>query len=758
MSDPEITQILSSLESLKGGDDDADFESLRGLVTELATVVSKKKYIVDVEYAVPEDLTDPYSDMLPITQTKTGDTDISEDGSNSGIASLDGDSQPGSFLRLPSNRTIHFIPDASAKCGGHRADGLNFASSQEKTSGGKVQKLSDTDRNACISHRGGSTRSGDGVPKKQPAHYHPEDSYSFMTAGPLTHPLCFFCGLLVFAFQVFGIFLVYAGTANQGPLWNGKEKEDFDNPDAGMDGEFFAVFIPSNAAALVRCTQIYALLVFALFQNESSGDIINSIRVFSSLKGSCRSAVHISNVLRFFQGLFASFTAIILIMSDSDAVNIVLNITAVNYISGFDETFFAMALNGWFGSYMLHRAKEIANGDALDENEGYFSTQERATDKDENFLFSYLVGTSSILIIFTVVFSMVVWYQNSYSHWTTEVFRVRFEEPNLEEYSGCYQMEEGQRHDRRMVYKYIDSDTSNATFAYCREHERWVFLTENMSNPCIADNAADTMKEKQIAYSPSTLAFDISHVSEATWVSPSINKPLDMYFTDLRGNSSELGMLFCDAKIGNGKCDDDLNTFDVGFDGGDCCATSCIDSEFECGEKNASVFGVRNNDSFAFQNCSDPDFTEKINVTISDFEYKDIANQPFEWIGDSDMKNSDWKEFWKSQESAHPTLKLECSNKKVFYSRIDGSMKGRTEKALVAKHDENCELTVDSFDPIFNVSVDVNSSRPESVRFGFFRKKIKEKSLNSIPTAIGNLTHFTDKGMKLNINLSKFYN
>ena len=111
--------------------------------------------------------------------------------------------------------------------------------------------------------------------------------------------------------------------------------EDTDNPDSG----FLSSFIPSNVDTLSRATQFMALLSYCTFADESVKDMTTAIEMWPSIKkaqkGNHVKRIMLSCFLRFLQGLMAILVALLMIVTTADVIDIILNFTAVNFISAF---------------------------------------------------------------------------------------------------------------------------------------------------------------------------------------------------------------------------------------------------------------------------------------------------------------------------------------------------------------------------------------------------------------------------------------
>ena len=82
-----------------------------------------------------------------------------------------------------------------------------------------------------------------------------------------------------------------------------------------------------------------ALLSYCTFADESVKDMTTAIEMWPSIKkaqkGNHVKRIMLSCFLRFLQGLMAILVALLMIVTTADVIDIILNFTAVNFISAF---------------------------------------------------------------------------------------------------------------------------------------------------------------------------------------------------------------------------------------------------------------------------------------------------------------------------------------------------------------------------------------------------------------------------------------
>jgi hypothetical protein len=170
---------------------------------------------------------------------------------------------------------------------------------------------------------------------------YPGDTYSFMAIhSPFVEPIFFLFGFMVFLLQIAFLMFMFLSLVVKNLRFG-----EIDNPDDGDDNvnftTLFAKFIPANVNWVANATQIIAILSYCIFADSSLMDMAKAVEQFPRgdrarpYDGIRR--VRFSCVLRLIQGLLATIVTMLLIVTSADVVDIILNFTAVNYISNLDE-------------------------------------------------------------------------------------------------------------------------------------------------------------------------------------------------------------------------------------------------------------------------------------------------------------------------------------------------------------------------------------------------------------------------------------
>jgi len=541
-----------------------------------------------------------------------------------------------------------------------------------------------------------------------------EDCYSFLAlgCGP-DNRVPFFYGLLVFAFQI-GFLILMIGSKVERSM---SANEDIDNPDETG----FAEYMPANASLVVRATQYVSIFAFVIFAEDSIGDVVDAVRFFPLPVWSTENLfVSLACVMRFSQGVLACFTVFLLVMTSEDVIDIVLNFTAVNFISSLDDAAFELAKLGRYGDVLKKKAEDIEENIKVEhrclahlKDERVVTMDENGEEKEERLDISYkwYIPTVSIIALLLLGFCIHVTIQQSRDDvWVLGMFRVEFDEDTgLAQYSGCYK-DGPLNEDRRVVYKSMNhSQQEPLTLEYCKAERRWIFYEE----PGEHCTAGETGHLK--AQSGKTNAFSVTTAMEGDWFSP-FKKPLEMYFLE-----DEEENLFCGNFALDGTCDDELNNFDYKFDGGDCCGTTC--HHINCGKNNV-IYAFNQeltNDVIGFPKCSSLDMVENT-VGLSEFNFQNIAD---------DLDS--WQTFWS------PRLEMVCGegNRLVFSIPVSNSMYGYSYDEIRTESESDCDIIAINFEPYFG-SLNKYFSVYDHISFNG-GANVNIHSRNSIPTNFDSL-------------------
>ena len=482
------------------------------------------------------------------------------------------------------------------------------------------------------------------------------DCYSFIALG-FEEGNCFpfLFGCMVFLVQV-GLLLLMVFSKTMRTL---SENEDLDNPNQDKSGIFWGSFIPANASVIVRVTQFMAVLAFIFFGGKSLDNLTQGVMYFPVEKGNFWP--RLASILKASQGLLACTTALLLVVTSTDVIDIILNFTAVHFISQFDNSAYALAQSGYYSKTLKDKAEKIKRM--------VLPT-----------ILKDMMGSQASLYFITVAFlgsmlmamvTLVTIGGERSDVWTTRMLRVEFGAgSNLERYSGCYEMA-NVKLNRRMTYRHVTNNEFAPALAYCLDDHVWVFHQESIyRDPC---NLAS--ENNELAHSSKTYAFDVSTAFDGQWFSKT-NKPLEINFFD--NDENDEADLICGKNPNDGTCDKKLNKLIFNYDGGDCCASTCINHD-SCNTSETKVifekaFGESYISGYGFPFCEDPD-AGMIPVVIHIDEIIESVDATFE---------------------SYPNLILSCTrgDKRllIFELPLNSAMEGKKYETYIYNDITECNL------------------------------------------------------------------
>lgn len=477
--------------------------------------------------------------------------------------------------------------------------------------------------------------------------------------------------------------------------------ENDDNPDAGLEGSFWAYFVPANAGNLSKATQFMALITYCVFADESLKDICTAVETFPNFRrvkpGDKVGLIITSCILRLLQGVLATFVVFLLVGSTVDVIDIILNFTAVNFISAFDDVAFELAQDGKYGPALKKEADRI-------EELPCPPCMYRKRQHVRYALTVLPVAATLLIAMITLTYN-----QQSSEIWLTKTLRVQFKDDPLRGvYNGCYN--ETRRVSKRVLFESFEKNEEAAKFGYCQQDKKWYLYTGEREDPC------KITEEEKVAFSSKTYLFgecymtsfenyefgaricsvssttltacffnaivycllpDFSSVAEETWYSRT-GTPLELYFFD--DNKNALDYDECSSFLGDGSCDTVFNIFDHNFDEGDCCAATC--EGLNCGVGTlTTVFENNVTSGNGYPNCANPDMKP---LTI---ELNNVYVPP-----ENPLKGDTPSPFDRIP-PIEPLMILDCDGTNVLMVNIKSEMKFATETVYVSDG-ADCELTV----------------------------------------------------------------
>ena len=324
----------------------------------------------------------------------------------------------------------------------------------------------------------------------------PSDSYAFLMVAPLWG-IPWFMGLIVWTIQIILYALMLFSTLDV-------TGETFNN-DLG---------VPPNVDSSVRIVQLLALIIAVATQDDlmKALDMIRFRKSKSFLEFFPNSSVPkvafgiTTRVCEGIMGLLASF---FLVVTSETIYLLLLNFTALEFISQLDEAFFVLSHYGFAG-----RSCEIA-AKAVEETTYYVHTKVYRKRKIALF--------ASICVLMVGGWVGIATQQNSGAYLCQTLF-VQFGDdmdPSLAAFSGLYdQITVGSvgKFLSNTRVRYVDRRTGTGVFAYCSSRSFWSFRhTSDASDFGAFSEDFDPCDDWQVR-SSSTGGYDINSVATEDWI------------------------------------------------------------------------------------------------------------------------------------------------------------------------------------------------------------------------------------------------
>jgi len=242
------------------------------------------------------------------------------------------------------------------------------------------------------------------------------------------------------------------------------------------------LIIPPNVDGLVRICQAIAILVSFFAET----DIRTSLRSIIYREGfqeikvgfDCftTGAFLTANALMLLQGLLGQFIVFLLIVYSDNIFDLLLNFTAVMFVSHLDELIFALAFTGYAGKRTEKLSKKIQS----------IRFPPRYPKGFMKYLHLYLYA---MLIVCANIGFGIIARQQTNNKLLDQVVKVSFGDevnPSLGLYSGCYQLQPTDGFSVRVKYAQTSGERGQGGFLYCQEelYKTWVFHTDQSVDAC----------------------------------------------------------------------------------------------------------------------------------------------------------------------------------------------------------------------------------------------------------------------------------
>lgn len=202
------------------------------------------------------------------------------------------------------------------------------------------------------------------------AKFFPQDAYSIMALNgptaeegwPRQRLLFFLFGFMACAFQFALIGLLLSHLDFKHSLENDPSGASGASDTPEKENQIVGEGEEDN---LVKAAQVVSLLVYMVFPGSTQQDLIKAIMLFPWCAPKAETipigCIRTSCILRGIQGYNALSVVFLLIMQSDNALDIILNFTAVNFISDLDDAAFSLAKSGIFGHGLQQETARIAN-------------------------------------------------------------------------------------------------------------------------------------------------------------------------------------------------------------------------------------------------------------------------------------------------------------------------------------------------------------------------------------------------------------
>mmetsp|Transcript_29784 Transcript_29784/g.50793 ORF Transcript_29784/g.50793 Transcript_29784/m.50793 type:complete len:1440 (-) Transcript_29784:34-4353(-) len=316
-----------------------------------------------------------------------------------------------------------------------------------------------------------------------------EDTFSFLIYANVP---CFLCGILVFLFQM-AIYVVLA--------------DDIINVDNKKNPFGF----PFNVSIPVRISEFLAILISIIAQEDVRKAIclyrdgFDEGGLSTVFPGATLWKWTLSIVLRASEGLLGLVITFLLIMRSSSVLDLLLNFSAIEFVTKLDNVVFELAKEGFLGHTLKKETQKLCR-------KSYYVNIQYANSYN-----AMWVSLGYFVLLFASFFAgwwIIRSKQNDGEYLCHQIFSQFGDEilPMLGTFTGLFYKHEKQKFGDRASYRGTDvSDQEKGPLlAYCEDETRWTLsLTEDggVWNPC-----------KWLAASSESESFDLLSTTSAPWV------------------------------------------------------------------------------------------------------------------------------------------------------------------------------------------------------------------------------------------------
>lgn len=322
----------------------------------------------------------------------------------------------------------------------------------------------------------------------------PSDSYAFLMVAPLWG-IPWFMGLIVWAIQITLYVLMILSTLDE-------TGATFHN----------SLGVPPNVDTSVRIVQLLALIIAVITQDDlmKALDMIRFRKSKSFLEAFPNSSVPkvaFGISTRVFEGLMGLMASFFLVVTSDSIYYLLLNFTALEFISQLDEAFFVLSHYGFAGRYCEIAAK------AVEETTYYVHTKVYRKRKIALFAIICVLMVGSWIGIATQQRSGAYLCQTLFVQFGDDM------DPSLAAFSGLYdQITVGSvgKFLSNTRVRYVDRNSGTGIFAYCPSRRFWSFSHTSATEVAWSEDY-DPCEDWQVR-SSFTGGYDINSVASEDWI------------------------------------------------------------------------------------------------------------------------------------------------------------------------------------------------------------------------------------------------
>ena len=305
--------------------------------------------------------------------------------------------------------------------------------------------------------------------------------------------------------------------------------------------------IPTNVDFAVRLTQAIAITI-AVATQEDILTAFNLIydgyndRAFQEVFPDASLVTwSIALISRFSVGTLGLIVTFFLIISEETVIELLLNFTAMEFVSHLDEVGFLLAAGGYAGKWNRAQADKVVE-------DKYFISRKTL----KWFRISLLL---TVLLVLMTGWGVVVANQNNGTYMCQTIY-VQFSDDfvtDLGTYSGLYERKAPSDRVGQIHVEYV-ADGGKGRFAYCSDENMWTFVPSKDGNAC----------SDWIARSVETSSYDILVTASTDWHVRGANNrviPLQYFYMACYDCESQYEDICGEGTCVNNRCECDQDSY-----------------------------------------------------------------------------------------------------------------------------------------------------------------------------------------------------